>query len=63
VLALKKPDRALILITHFPRILETIQPDYIHVLSNGTFVKHGGKELAFELEARGYDWIQPGGGA
>ena len=58
VLALKRPDRALILITHFPRILETIQPDSIHVLSGGTFALHGGKELAFELEARGYDWIK-----
>ncbi|MCL1907853.1 MAG: Fe-S cluster assembly ATPase SufC [Holophagaceae bacterium] len=57
VLALKSPDRALILITHFPRILETIQPDYIHVLSGGMFIRHGGKDLAFELEAKGYDWL------
>ncbi|MCL1894459.1 MAG: Fe-S cluster assembly ATPase SufC [Holophagaceae bacterium] len=58
VMSLKSPDRALIVITHFPRILETIQPDYIHVLFNGRFIKHGGRELAFELEEKGYDWIQ-----
>jgi Fe-S cluster assembly ATP-binding protein len=58
VMALKRPDRALIVITHFPRILEIIKPDFIHVLSGGRFVKHGGSELAFELEAKGYDWIQ-----
>lgn len=63
VIGLKSPDRALIVITHFPRILETIQPDHIHVLSDGVFVKHGGKELALELEAKGYDWLQKDGQA
>jgi len=58
VMALKRPDRALIVITHFPRILETIKPDSIHVLHSGKFVLHGGSELALELEAKGYDWIQ-----
>ena len=58
VMALKRPDRALLVITHFPRILRTIQPDSIHVLFGGKFVAHGGSELAFELEAKGYDWIQ-----
>jgi len=53
-----KPERALLLITHFPRLLETIQPTMIHVLSAGRIVKRGGKELAFELEARGYDWVK-----
>jgi Fe-S cluster assembly ATP-binding protein len=52
------PDRALLLITHFPRLLETIQPTKIHVLSGGRIVKTGGKELAFELEERGYDWLK-----
>jgi Fe-S cluster assembly ATP-binding protein len=52
-----RADRSLILITHFPRILETIQPHQVHVLSNGRIVKQGGIELAHELEARGYDWI------
>jgi Fe-S cluster assembly ATP-binding protein len=61
VMALKKPDRALLLITHFPRILETIIPDAIHVLYGGKFAMHGGPELAFELEAKGYDWIHPEG--
>jgi Fe-S cluster assembly ATP-binding protein len=56
--SLKRPDRALIVITHFPRILETIRPDHIHVLYCGRFALHGGPELAFELEAKGYDWIQ-----
>jgi Fe-S cluster assembly ATP-binding protein len=58
VMALKRPDRALIVITHFPRILEIIKPDCIHVLFGGRFVKQGGRELAFELEEKGYDWIQ-----
>jgi Fe-S cluster assembly ATP-binding protein len=56
--SLKRPDRALLVITHFPRILETIRPDHIHVLIGGRFALHGGGELAFELEAKGYDWIQ-----
>jgi Fe-S cluster assembly ATP-binding protein len=60
VVSLKRPDRALLVITHFPRILEAIRPDRIHVLHGGRFAQHGGSELAFELEARGYDWIRPG---
>ncbi len=52
------PERGLLLITHFPRILETIPPTRVHVLSGGRLVKQGGMELAQELEARGYDWIQ-----
>jgi Fe-S cluster assembly ATP-binding protein len=55
---LMNPERGLLLITHFPRILESIQPDYVHVLSEGRFVKQGGKELAHELEERGYDWVK-----
>ncbi|MBI4911853.1 MAG: Fe-S cluster assembly ATPase SufC [Acidobacteria bacterium] len=55
---LMNPDRALILITHFPRILEMIQPDFVHVLNGGRIIKQGGKELAHELEARGYDWVK-----
>jgi Fe-S cluster assembly ATP-binding protein len=58
VISLKRHDRALLVITHFPRILETIRPDRIHVLFGGRFVLSGGPELAFELEAKGYDWIQ-----
>lgn len=54
----KSPKRALLLITHFPRILETVHPDQVHVLSNGRIVKSGGMELAMELEDRGYDWLK-----
>jgi Fe-S cluster assembly ATP-binding protein len=53
-----KPERALLLITHFPRLLETIQPHQIHVLYGGCIVKRGGRELALELEERGYDWLK-----
>lgn len=55
---LKRPDNATILITHYQRLLEYITPDYVHVLYNGRIVKTGGKELALELEANGYDWIK-----
>jgi len=58
VTSLMAPDRALMIITHFPRILETIQPDQVHVLSAGRIVRTGGMELALELEERGYDWLK-----
>ena len=58
VTALQAPDRALLIITHFPRILETIQPSEVHVLSGGRIVRTGGRELALELEERGYDWLK-----
>ena len=58
VTALLAPERALLIITHFPRILETIQPHQVHVLSGGRIVRTGGKELALELEERGYDWLK-----
>lgn len=53
----RSPERALLLITHFPRLLETVVPDAIHVLAGGRIIREGGKELAFELEERGYDWL------
>jgi len=56
--AQRSPGRALLLITHFPRLLETIHPDCVHVLSGGRIVREGGQELAFELEERGYDWLK-----
>ncbi len=56
--ALKSPDNATILITHYQRLLNYIVPDYVHVLYKGRIVKTGGKELALELEAKGYDWIK-----
>jgi Fe-S cluster assembly ATP-binding protein len=56
--ALRRPDRATIVVTHYQRLLNYIVPDYVHVLSSGRIVKSGGKELAFELEAKGYDWLE-----
>lgn len=56
--ALKNPERSTIVITHYQRLLDYIVPDIVHVLYNGQIVKSGGKELAFELEEKGYDWIK-----
>lgn len=55
--ALRNPDRAMILVTHYQRLLDYIVPDYVHVLSNGQIVKSGDHNLAHELEAQGYNWI------
>ncbi|MGG5577628.1 Fe-S cluster assembly ATPase SufC [Myroides sp. C15-4] len=55
---LKSEDNAVILITHYQRLLEYIVPDFVHVLYDGKIVKTGGKELALELEEKGYDWIK-----
>lgn len=55
---LKRPDNASIVITHYQRLLDYIVPDFVHVLYDGRIVKSGGKELALELEERGYDWIK-----
>jgi Fe-S cluster assembly ATP-binding protein len=55
--ALRSPDRAVIMITHYQRLLDYIVPDYVHVLANGKIIKSGGKELALELEKRGYGWL------
>jgi Fe-S cluster assembly ATP-binding protein len=55
---LRSPDRSFIVVTHYQRLLNYIVPDFVHVLSNGRIVKSGGKELALELEARGYDWVE-----
>jgi len=56
--ALRSPDKATILITHYQRLLNYIVPDFVHVLYKGKIVKTGGKELALELEEKGYDWIK-----
>lgn len=56
--ALKTPENATIVVTHYQRLLDYIIPDYVHVLYNGKIVKSAGKELAFELEEKGYDWIK-----
>ena len=55
---LKSEDNAVIVITHYQRLLDYIIPDYVHVLHNGKIVKSGGKELAHELEEKGYDWVK-----
>jgi len=55
--ALRRPNRATIVVTHYQRLLNFIVPDFVHVLVEGQIVKSGGKELALELEARGYEWL------
>lgn len=57
---LKSKDNATIVVTHYQRLLDYIIPDFVHVLYNGQIVKTGGKELAFELEEKGYDWLKNG---
>ena len=57
---LKSPDKSTIVITHYQRLLDYIVPDFVHILYNGRIVKTGGKELALQLEDKGYDWIKNG---
>jgi Fe-S cluster assembly ATP-binding protein len=57
--ALKRPDRAFILVTHYQRLLNYIVPDHVHVLAGGRIVRSGGASLALELEERGYGWLAP----
>jgi len=57
---LRRPDNATLVITHYQRLLDHIVPDFVHVLAHGQIVKSGTKELALELEERGYDWILEG---
>ena len=61
--ALRGPDRALIVITHYQRLLDYIVPDAVHVLAHGRIVRSGGRELALELESRGYGWLDGGADA
>jgi Fe-S cluster assembly ATP-binding protein len=56
--AMRNPARSIILITHYQRLLDYIQPDYVHVLVNGRIVRSGDKQLALELEEKGYGWIE-----
>ena len=58
--AMRSPARAIVVVTHYQRLLDYIVPDYVHVLSGGRIVKSGGKELALELEKKGYGWIETG---
>ena len=55
---LRSPENATIVVTHYQRLLNYIIPDFVHVIANGRIVKSGGKELALELEEKGYDWLQ-----
>ena len=59
--AMRNPDRAILVVTHYQRLLNYIVPDYVHVLSAGRIVKSGGKELALELEEKGYGWLEAEG--
>lgn len=56
--AMRSPDRSFIVVTHYQRLLDYIVPDFVHVLANGRIVKTGGKELALELEQKGYAWLE-----
>lgn len=55
--ALRSPERSVIMVTHYQRLLDYIVPDYVHVLAKGKIIKSGGKELALELEEKGYGWL------
>ena len=55
---LRRPDRSMIVVTHYQRLLDYIIPDFVHVLVEGRIVKSGGKDLAFRLEEKGYDWVK-----
>jgi len=56
--SLSGPDKGIVLVTHYQRLLNYIQPDYVHVMDGGQIIKTGGRELALELESRGYDWVR-----
>jgi Fe-S cluster assembly ATP-binding protein len=56
--ALRSPERAIVLVTHYQRLLDYIVPDFVHVLYNGRIVESGGKELPLELENKGYKWLE-----
>jgi len=60
---LRSPERSFLLVTHYQRLLNYIEPDYVHVLSDGKIIRSGGKELAEELEQKGYSWISEGAAA
>jgi Fe-S cluster assembly ATP-binding protein len=56
--AMRSPDRGILLITHYQRLLDHIRPDVVHVMVDGRIVRSGGPELALELEEKGYDWVR-----
>ena len=55
---MRSPERGILLITHYQRLLDYIVPDVVHVMVDGRIVRSGGKELALELEEKGYDWVK-----
>jgi Fe-S cluster assembly ATP-binding protein len=55
---MRSPDRAIIVITHYQRLLDYVEPDFVHVLSEGRIVRSGDKTLAQQLEDKGYDWVR-----
>jgi len=57
---LQSADKAIIIVTHYQRILNYITPDYVHILLDGRIAKSGGRELALQLEEKGYDWVKEG---
>ena len=61
--AMRSPERAIVVVTHYQRLLDYIVPDYVHVLSAGRIVKSGGKDLALELEKKGYGWLDASAGS
>jgi len=61
--AMRSPERAIVVVTHYQRLLNYIVPDHVHVLSDGRVVRSGGKELALELESKGYGWLEPAAAA
>ena len=56
--ALRDPERAIVLVTHYQRLLDYVEPDFVHVLSQGKIVRSGDKSLALQLEEKGYDWVR-----
>ena len=56
--AMRSPDRAIILVTHYQRVLDYVEPDFVHVLSNGKIIRSGDKTLALQLEEKGYEWVR-----
>lgn len=61
--SLRSPERAIVLVTHYQRLLDYIEPDFVHVLSGGRILRSGDRTLALELEKRGYDWVRQEAGA
>jgi Fe-S cluster assembly ATP-binding protein len=59
--AFRGPERAIVVVTHYQRLLNYIVPDFVHVLVEGRIVRSGGRDLALELEERGYGWVQAPG--